>query len=122
MKKERLKLAAVIVGIILAGIGLILFIRCATNEVANPWFEGTVLENTGDYIIIRIDPAYEKELRLMGETVKLAQKDKTVGWGKDFTKFPVGDRVRVVYATFNAKEKRLNAPFSIYTMEEVKGD
>ena len=52
-------------------LGVILFFSMASTEGKQDYFEGKVLENSDDYIVIKINSSYEKLISKLGENVKI---------------------------------------------------
>ena len=55
-------------------LGVILFFSIAGTEGKQDYFEGKVLENSDDYIVIKINSSYEKLISKLGENVKIEKK------------------------------------------------
>ena len=55
-------------------LGVILFFSMASTEGKQDYFEGKVLENSDDYIVIKINSSYEKLISKLGENVKIKKR------------------------------------------------
>ena len=93
MKKP--KFICTIVVFIAISLGVILFFSMASTEGKQDYFEGKVLENSDDYIVIKINSSYEKLISKLGENVKI---EKTAVVKEcDFSKFISNESVRVLW-------------------------
>lgn len=72
MKKP--KFICTIVVFIAISLGVILFFSMASTEGKQDYFEGKVLENSDDYIVIKINSSYEKLISKLGENVKIEKQ------------------------------------------------
>ena len=115
MKKHSL--GCTIISFILIASGMLLFLSKAGTEGRQDYFEGTVIEHTNDEITVRIDSSYEKLIRTLGETVTIEKKD--VVQKCDFSKFPPGEEVRVLYSGIDEKRNRPESTFAIYVLSEL---
>ena len=116
MKKS--KFICIIVVFIAIISGVILFLSIASTESKQDYFEGNVSENSNDYIVIKIDPSYEKLIRKLGEAVKIEKK--AVVKECDFFFFLSNESVRVLYSGINTKKHELEHIFAIYTLSEIQ--
>ncbi|QNM03242.1 hypothetical protein [Simiaoa sunii] len=116
MKKP--KFICTIVVFIAISLGVILFFSMASTEGKQDYFEGKVLENSDDYIVIKINSSYEKLISKLGENVKI---EKTAVVKEcDFSKFISNESVRVLYSGINPKKHELEHIFAIYTLSEIQ--
>lgn len=115
MKKQ--KLSVVVLAFALAAFGMILFLSKASIRGGQDYFEGIVVENANDYIIVQFDASYEKLIRVLGETVKIEKRD--VVQESDFSKYPPNESVRVIYSGIDSKEKRMGHIFAVYVLSEI---
>ena len=90
----------------------------ASTEGKQDYFEGKVLENSDDYIVIKINSSYEKLISKLGENVKIEKK--AVVKECDFSKFISNESVRVLYSGINSKKHELEHIFTIYTLSEIQ--
>lgn len=98
--------------------GVILFFAMANTEAKQDYFDGKVLKNSDDYIIIKINTSYEKLINKLGNTVKIEKK--TVVKKCDFSAFEPDENVRVLYSGMNSKKHELKHIFSIYKLSEIQ--
>lgn len=115
---EKTKLICVIAGVLLASVGIAVFLRYGVAEFKQDYFEGTVIENQNDCLTVQIDPSYKSLTSTLGETVKI--ENKVIVQNCDFSKFSPKESVRVLYSEVNAKEKRIDHIFAVYLLKEIQ--
>lgn len=115
---EKTKLICVIAVVLLASVGIAVFLRYGVAEFKQDYFEGTVIENQNDCLTVQIDPSYESLISALGETVKI--ENKVVVQNCDFSKFSPKENVRVLYSEISAKEKRIEHIFAVYLLKEIQ--
>lgn len=115
---EKAKLICVIAAVLLAGVGIAVFVRYGVAEIKQDYFEGTVIENQNNCLTVQIDPSYESLTSALGETVKI--ENKVIVQNCDFSKFSPKESVRVLYSEVNAKEKRIEHIFAVYLLKEIQ--
>ncbi|MCH5343667.1 MAG: hypothetical protein J1E64_06465 [Acetatifactor sp.] len=115
---KKYKFVDVIIAFLIIILGMILFLAMASTEAKQDYFEGKVLENSDDYIIIRIDSSYEELISKLGETVKIEKKD--VVKECDFSIFSSNESIRVLYSGINSKKHELEHIFAIYVLSEIQ--
>lgn len=115
---KKTKSIDVIIAFLIIILGMILFLAMANTEAKQDYFEGKVLENSDDYIIIKIDSSYEELISKLGETVKIEKKG--VVKECDFTKFSSNESIRVLYSGINSKKHELEHIFAIYVLSEIQ--
>ena len=121
MKKTNLFCEIVFFIAFIVGVRLLLPIVMEHFAGKQDYFNGIVLENSDDYIVIEIDESVSSDERLiskLGETVKI---EKSAVVSKcDFSKFPPNENVRVVYSGIDSRKHELEAIFAIYTLSEIQ--
>lgn len=115
MKKSDFIGIAVICILIISGV--ILFFTTADRQARQDYFEGRVLENTGDHITVKIDPSYENLTAELGETVKIEKKD--VVKECDFSDFAPDEMIRVLYGGINSSNREIEQVFAVYALSEL---
>ena len=88
-----------------------------TTEGKQDYFEGKVLENTNDSIIVQIDSSYEDLVHALGETVEIEKAD--IVKECDFSKLSSNESVRVLYSGIHSKSKRIEHVFAVYLSSEL---
>lgn len=71
---KKFKFVRIIIAFILTILVIMLFLSIASTEAKQDYFEGKVLENTDDYITVKVDSSYENLISKLGETVKIEKK------------------------------------------------
>ena len=107
----------VIVLAIVAVVGILLFTLGQGQEARNDYVEGTVTENTGSSIMLRLDPAYDEVIGKVGDTIEIRQDQ--VNDRFDLADYPVGEGIRLLYVGVDPAGKTLEHIHSIYRLSEL---
>lgn len=111
-------IGALIVFILICFGIVLLFISKASNQGKQDYFEGKILENMNDSIIVQIDSSYEDLIHALGETVKIEKTD--IVRECDFSKFSSNESVRVLYSGIDSERKRIDIVAAVYAMSEIQ--
>ena len=95
-----------------------LFLSKLANEARQDYFEGKVLENMNNSIVVQIAASYEDLISQLGETVQIEKKD--IVKECDYSIFPPGEDIRVLYTGIDSKNQKLEHIFAIYTLSEIQ--
>ncbi len=116
MKKNEF--IRVIIVFVIAVFGILLFLSKATTENGQDYFEGKVIENTNDYLVVQIDVSYEELISMVGETIQIEKSD--IVQKRDFSQFSLNERIRVLYKGIDSKSKKIEHIFALYKMSEIQ--
>lgn len=122
MNKAHVKSIGSIITFIFIGLGIVLLFLLLISKIGvegkQDYFEGTVLENTNDSIIVQIDSSYENLIHTLGETVKIEKAD--IVQECDFSKFSCNESVRVLYSGIDSKNSKIEHIFAVYLLSELQ--
>lgn len=99
---------------IVAVVGILLFTLGQGQEARNDYVEGTVTENTGSSIMLRLDRAYDEVIGKVGDTIEIRQDQ--VNDRFDLADYPVGESIRLLYVGVDPAGKTLEHIHSIYRL------
>lgn len=102
---------------IVAVVGILLFTLGRGQEARNDYVEGTVTENTGSSIMLRLDRAYDEVIGKVGDTIEIRQDQ--VNDRFDLADYPVGEGIRLLYVGVDPTGKTLEHIHSIYRLSEL---
>ena len=102
---------------VMAVVGILLFTLGQGQEARNDYVEGTVTENTGSSITLRLDPAYDEVIGKVGDTIEIRQDQ--VNDRFDLADYPVGEGIRLLYVGADPAGKTLEHIHSIYRLSEL---
>ena len=102
---------------VVAVVGILLFTLGQGQEAKDDYVEGTVTENTGSSITLRLDPAYDEVIGKVGDTIEIRQDQ--VNDRFDLADYPVGEGIRLLYVGVDPAGKTLEHIHSIYRLSEL---